>query len=87
MKDITMFMMKTCPYCQAAFRMMDKLYSENEAYKTLTVNLIDETEHPEIANKYDYYRVPTYYVGEEKLHEGAANITDVKRVFDTALTS
>ena len=87
MKTITMFMMKTCPYCQEAFHFMDKLYSENDAYKALTVNFIDETEHPEIADKYDYYRVPTYYVGDEKLHEGIAELKDVRRVFDTALIS
>ena len=85
MKTITMFMKATCPYCQAAFRWMDTLFAENEKYKALTINKIDETVHPEIADKYDYYYVPTYYVGEDKVHEGAASLEIVKRVFDTAL--
>jgi len=85
MKEITMFMMKSCPYCQEALRLMNRLSSDNNAYKALTVNYIDENEQPELAEKYDYYRVPTYYVGGKKLHEGAATLNDIKRVFDAAL--
>ena len=85
MKTITMLMMDTCPYCQAAFRWMDELLAENEKYKALTINKIDETIHPEIADKYDYYYVPTYYVGDDKLHEGAASLEVVRKVFNAAL--
>jgi len=87
MKNITMFMMKSCPYCQEAFRLMEWLFTDNEAYKALKIEYIDETEQPELADRYDYYKVPTYYVGDKKLHEGAATLKDIKRVFDAALIS
>lgn len=85
MKKITMFMMESCPYCQGALRIMDVLFAENPEYLSLEIEKIDETVHPEIADKYDYYYVPTFYVGSEKLHEGAATIKKLKRVFDAAL--
>ena len=66
-------------------RIMDVLFAENPEYLSLEIEKIDETVHPEIADKYDYYYVPTYYVGDEKLHEGAATVKKIRRVFDAAL--
>lgn len=87
MKTITMLVISTCPYCHAALRWMDELFEENEKYKALTINIVDEDLQPEIADKYDYYYVPTYYVDDKKLHEGAASSKIIRRVFDTALVS
>ena len=66
-------------------QIMDILFTENPEYMSLEIEKIDEVEHPEIANKYDYYFVPAFYVGEEKLHEGAATLKKIRRVFETAL--
>ena len=85
MQKITMFYMETCPYCKEAFRWMEELYGENAAYKSIEIEKIEETVHPEIADKYDYYYVPTYYVGDEKRHEGAASIEKIRAVFDAAV--
>ena len=85
MKKITMFLRDYCPYCKEALRLMDKLLAENAEYRALDIEKIDELVNPEIAEKYDYYYVPTYYVGNEKLHEGAANKSKIKRVLDAAL--
>ena len=85
MKKITMFTMASCPYCQGALRIMDILFEENPDYLTLEIEKIDEIVYPDIAKKYDYYYVPTFYVGDQKLHEGAATIKKVRRVFDAAL--
>ena len=46
--------------------------------------MVDENIHPEIAAQYDYYYVPTYYVGDEKVHEGAASKEKIERVFELA---
>jgi len=85
MKKITMFILETCPYCREALRFMDELFAENPMYKAIEIEVIDEGLHADIANRYDYYYVPTYYVGDTKLHEGAANIKKIRRVFDAAL--
>jgi len=86
MKKITMFIKATCPYCKAALRWMDELYAENEKYKALMIDMIDEDVHPDLSDQYDYYYVPTYFVGDEKKHEGAASLEKIRRVFDAALT-
>jgi disulfide oxidoreductase YuzD len=65
---------------------MNALIAENKEYEDLNINIIDEHAHPEIADKYDYYLVPTYYVGDEKVHEGAASLKKIKKVLDTAAT-
>ena len=49
--------------------------------------MIEESEDPETAEKYDYYYVPTMYVREEKIYEAHRGETyeeckeNVKKVF------
>ena len=85
MKKIKMFIIDTCPYCKAALRWMDELYEKNPEYKSLDIEIIDERKHPEISDRYDYNLVPTYYIDEEKHHDGAASLEIIQKVFDTAL--
>lgn len=85
MKQILMFMMKTCPHCQRALAWMDELKRENPQYQTLEITMVDEQRESALANQYDYYYVPTYYVGGIKVHEGAASKAIVRSVFDKAL--
>ena len=51
----------------------------------MELTVIDETRQPDVAEKWDYYYVPTYFVGKEKLHEGAATKDKIQRVFERAL--
>ncbi|MCL2126008.1 MAG: thioredoxin family protein [Oscillospiraceae bacterium] len=85
MKKITMFTMRGCPYCNAALRWMDELAAEDPKYLSIEIEKIDEVASPGIASKYDYYYVPTYYIGGEKLHEGAASRDIIERVLNAAL--
>lgn len=84
MKPVTMFILKSCPYCQRALRYMEELMKETPKYKDIPIKYIDEGMEPEIADKYDYYYVPTYYVDDKKVHEGEATKEDVRRVFEKA---
>ena len=85
MKKITMFVQKSCPHCKRALGWMDELYAENPAYQSIEIITIDEKVHADIADRYDYYYVPTYYVGDDKLHEGVASLEIIRRVFDAAM--
>ena len=85
MKKITMFIIERCPHCKAALKWMDELYEQNPEYKNLEIEIIDENVHSDIANQYDYYYVPTYFVGDEKLHEGAASLEKIQNVFNAAM--
>ena len=85
MKKIIMFTMEACPHCKRALRWMDELFAENAVYKEIEIEKIDEVVHPDIADQYDYWYVPTYFVGSEKLHEGVASLEIIRGVFDAAL--
>lgn len=81
-----MFTMASCPYCQEARRWMEELMAEHPEYRNVEMEIIDEVEFPEIANRYDYYYVPTYFADNIKLHEGAATKAKVQAVYAHALT-
>lgn len=77
-------MFNECPHCQLALRCLAELQTQDK-YKDLVIEKINEREQPEVADQYDYYYVPTFYVDEEKVHEGHAEMEDVQRVLDLAL--
>ncbi|MDR3281065.1 MAG: thioredoxin family protein [Synergistaceae bacterium] len=84
MKEIKMFVMAACPHCRRALEMMDEIYSEHPEYKNIPLKKIDETKEADYASRFDYYYVPTFYVGDEKLHEGTPSRAAIEKVFETA---
>ena len=69
MKALTMFYLDDCGYCAKAFRALNELYSHNSSYRKIPINKIEESQHPDIANQYDYYAVPSFFDGKNKLFE------------------
>lgn len=63
---------------------MEELKKRPE-YENIVIETIEETEHPDIADRYDYYYVPTFYIGEEKVHEGGIFPEEVEEIFKKAL--
>ena len=47
--------------------------------------MVDERREAALADSYDYYYVPSYYVNGKKLHEGHAEKADVEAVYRAAL--
>ena len=80
-----MFTMESCPYCKSAKKWMSEILKSDDKYAAIPLTIIDEVQEPDLAAKFDYYYVPTYYLNEKKVHEGAATFEIVKKVFDTAL--
>ena len=78
---VTLFMFESCPHCKKALRLMDEVFSEHPEYKEIPFEMVDEQLEPERAAKYDYWYVPTFFVGDEKLHEGVIEKADVEKVF------
>jgi glutaredoxin len=87
MKDITYFRLSLCPYCRRAEKYIKELKQENPQYADIHINMIDENKNRHISDKYDYWYVPCFYLGGEKLHEGAASKENIKQVLDAALRS
>ena len=91
MKKITCFYLKNCPYCIQAKKALSELIEENPAYGTVTIDWIEESEHPEIIEKYSYNYVPCMFIGNEKHYEACPRetyekcISSVKYVLDIAL--
>ncbi len=91
MKSMTLFYLRSCPYCKSAFQAIEELKDANPDYEKVEMTLIEEHDQPEIADSYDYWNVPTVYVGEEKIYEayfGHRYDTikeNIKRAFDMAL--
>ncbi|HML46862.1 MAG TPA: thioredoxin family protein [Clostridia bacterium] len=85
MQKITLFHQEYCPYCREARRWMAELQKENPTYLKLDIELIDERKEPGLADTFDYYFVPTYYIGGEKVHEGVASREKIRDVFEKAL--
>lgn len=84
MKPIKIFYQTRCPFCKRAFSYIDELKKRPE-YKDIVIETIEETEHPDIADQYDYYYVPTFYIGDEKVHEGGIFPNEVEAIFKKAL--
>lgn len=69
MKKITAFLLTGCPYCRNGLKAYDELCKEHPEYKDISIDWIYEDKEPELADKYDYYRVPSLFFGDEKLYE------------------
>ncbi|MEI7668055.1 MAG: glutaredoxin [Erysipelotrichaceae bacterium] len=84
MQPLTYFYLQSCPYCIKAKTYIEELMLE-ERYKNIEINRIDEAKDVQLASQYDYYLVPTFYLGQTKLFEGIMNKEDVRKVFEIAL--
>ena len=85
MKNLKLFYLAYCPYCKKALKYIDELQNSEEKYKDITIEMIEESQNRALANRYDDYLVPCVYIDEKKVHEGAADKSDIKNVFDMAI--
>jgi thiol-disulfide isomerase/thioredoxin len=80
-------MLPNCPYCLEVFGFIEELKKENPEYNDIKLAIIDERAEAELAARFDYYYVPTFYYGSVKLHEGAATKDKIAKVFEHYLES
>ena len=62
---------RDCPYCRYARRAVRELTAEEPLFRDFEIDWIEESRRPEIADRYDYYYVPTLFLGHEKLYEAS----------------
>ncbi len=74
--ELLMFHMEDCPYCRSAERALKKLCSEDPRYRSVPVRRVDETREPELASSYDYWYVPSVFMGDRKLYEARPGQSD-----------
>lgn len=91
MRKVTAFHLDGCPYCANAFKALDELKASDAKYGTVEIEWIEESKNPEVAEKYDYFAVPSMFIDSEKLYEARKGekyescLANVKRVLDEAL--
>ena len=89
-KKILAFYIDGCPYCRQARKAVDELTHETQ-YAGIQIEWVNENQHPEISERYDYYYVPTMFVDDVKIYEAKRGESyeecreNVKRVFDSSL--
>lgn len=69
MKKVTVFYLESCPYCKNARRAVEELKAENPKYAEPELEWINEEKQPELAEQYEYFSVPSMFIGKEKLYE------------------
>jgi len=85
MKKIKLFYLRSCPYCKKALTVIEKLKEKEYKDIKLNIEMIEESQNKELANSYDYYYVPAFFVDDKKEHEGIVMVSDIRRIIDQAL--
>lgn len=85
MKRIQLFYLKNCPFCKKAFRYIEEAKAAHSELQSLQIELIEESEEPALADQYDYYYVPTFYIDGVKVHEGGIYPEEVEPLLRKAL--
>lgn len=84
MKPVKLFYLKNCPYCKKALAYIEDCKAVDSALQAVEIELIEESEQPAVADTFDYYYVPTFYVDGQKVHEGGIWPDEVKAVLRKA---
>ena len=69
MKEITLFYLENCPYCKNARLALNDLIEESPIYGEIPIQWINEADPPALDGSYDYYYVPSLFLGHQKLYE------------------
>jgi len=85
MRELTYFKLWNCPYCRQADGWLEELRAQDPAYRDIPIRVVDEAVERALADRYDYYYVPCFFLGDRKLHEGAATLDKIKGVLDACL--
>ena len=85
MKDVKLFYLKNCPFCKKAISYIESLKAQHQELAQVEIEMIEESEQKELADSFDYYYVPTFYVAGEKVHEGGIYPEEVEEILHKAL--
>jgi len=85
MRSVKLFYLKNCPFCKRAMQYLAEAQEKHPELRAVEIERIEESEQPQVADRFDYYYVPTFYVGDEKVHEGGIYADEVEQVLRKAL--
>ncbi len=67
--ELKMFYQPGCPYCRQAENVISRLTEAEPALASVRIRRVDETAERALAEQYDYWHVPSFFLGERKLYE------------------
>ena len=85
MKNVKLFYLKQCPFCKKAIRYIEELKAQYTELACVDIEMIEESEQADVADKFDYYYVPTFYVDGVKEHEGGIYPEEVEKILRKAV--
>ena len=78
MKKLTVFYLDNCPYCRKAKEAEKEIISSDPSLQKVKIEWIEESLHPEIANTYDYYRVPSVFLVKQNFMNAARKTITIR---------
>ena len=85
MLPVKLFYLRTCPFCKKALRYIDEAKAAHPELSAVEIEMIEESEQSDLADTFDYYYVPTFYVDGVKVHEGGIYAEEVEKILRSAL--
>ena len=85
MKEVKLFYLRECPFCKKALRYIEQAKSKHSELADIEIEMIEESEQADVANQYDYYYVPTFYIAGKKVHEGGVFPDEIEHILRQAL--
>ena len=86
MKKMYVLTTSWCPHCTRAKQIIEDLLAEHPEWQTVDLSIIDEEKEPEKMKPFfNYYYVPTVYVGEDKVFEGVPSDQLLAEAFQKAM--
>lgn len=67
--ELKFFFKPGCPYCRRAEKLIAELCAAKPEYAAVKIRRIDETAEAQLAESFDYWYVPSFFLGDEKLYE------------------
>ena len=85
MKPVKLFYLKNCPFCRKALRYIEEAKAAHPELQPVEIEMIEESEQSDLADTFDYYYVPTFYVDGVKVHEGGIYPDEVEAILRKAM--
>lgn len=83
--EITYFYLQNCPHCRHADQLIQEIIHEEPKYSAVKFRKVEETEEKALADSFDYWYVPCFYLGEDKLMEGVPSKEKIRAAMEKAL--
>lgn len=77
MQELRLFYLPSCPYCKKALAAIEELKKDSR-YADVAITYVDERKEAALANSYDYWNVPTFFLGESKIYEAKPGHSDAE---------